>query len=112
MKNLGPIRAKKPFRRATGGRNQQTARAGEYFVAGELSRRGAYAVTFAGSMPRIDILASSFTRTRTANIQVKTRRLGSWQASTNEGRLSRPDPNETHFWIFVDIGTSLDQPSY
>ena len=44
------------MRRATGARNQQTGRAGEYFVAAERSRRGAYAVTFAGSMPRIDIL--------------------------------------------------------
>lgn len=37
---------------------QQVARAGEHFVAAELHRRGAYAVTFAGNMPDIDILAS------------------------------------------------------
>jgi hypothetical protein len=37
---------------------QQVARAGEHFVAAELHGRGAYAVTFAGNMPEIDILAS------------------------------------------------------
>lgn len=37
--------------KATSARNQQTARAGEYFVAPELNRRGANAVTFAGNMP-------------------------------------------------------------
>jgi hypothetical protein len=37
---------------------QQVARAGELSVAGNLNRRGAYAVTFVGNMPEIDILAS------------------------------------------------------
>lgn len=74
------------LRRATGARNQQTARAGEYFVAAELNRRGAYAVTFAGNMPKIDIVASNVGRTREVSIQVKTRRSGTWQTSTEEGR--------------------------
>jgi hypothetical protein len=50
---------------------QQVARAGEHCVAGELHRRGAYAVTFVGTMPRIDILASNAEQTRTVMIQVK-----------------------------------------
>ncbi len=36
----------------------QVGRAGEFFVAAEIHRRGGYAVTFAGNMPGIDILAS------------------------------------------------------
>jgi hypothetical protein len=36
-----------------GASNQQVARAGEHFVAAELNKRGAYAVTFAGNMPKI-----------------------------------------------------------
>ena len=40
-----------------GASNQQVARAGEHFVAAELNKRGAYAVTFAGNMPKIDLLA-------------------------------------------------------
>jgi hypothetical protein len=44
---------------------QQVARAAEHLVAAELHRRGAYAVTFAGNMPRIDIVASNLEQTRT-----------------------------------------------
>jgi len=52
---------------------QQVARAGEHLVAAELHRRGAYAVTFSGNMPEIDILASDLSQTRTVAIQVKTK---------------------------------------
>ena len=52
---------------------QQVARAGEHFVAAELNRRGVYTVTFAGNMPKIDVLASDKEQTRTVSIQVKTR---------------------------------------
>jgi len=88
---------------ATGARNQQTGRAGEHFVAAELNRRGAYAVTFAGNMPKIDILASNLERTRTVHIQVKTRRSGTWQTSVDEGRKGKRSSNETNFWIFVNL---------
>ena len=95
-----------------GARNQQTARAGEYFVAAELNRRGAYAVTFAGNMPKIDVVASNVKRTREVNIQVKTRRSGSWHTSTDEGRRCRRNPGEKNFWILVDLGEASPAPSY
>lgn len=100
-------------RGATGARNQQTARAGEYFVAAEINRRGAYAVTFAGNMPKIDIVASNVSRTREASIQVKTRRSGTWQTSTDEGRRrQRPRQDEKGFWVFVDLATDKGPPIY
>ena len=40
-----------------GASNQQVARAGEHFVTAELNKRGAFAVTFAGNMPKIDLMA-------------------------------------------------------
>src|SRR5437016_4726435 len=80
--------------------NQQVARAGEHFVAAELHRRGAYAVTFAGNMPRIDILASNVGQTRTVMIQVKTMRSGSWQTTTRAGIPREAVPEELRFWIF------------
>lgn len=98
--------------RSSGARNQQTARAGEYFVAAELNRRGAYAFTFAGNMPKIDILVSNLNRTRTVSIRVKTRRTGSWQTSIDKGQPSKRNPKETHFWVFVDLGKSEAPPSY
>ena len=51
---------------------QQVGRAGEMFVAAEIHQRGGYAVTFAGDMPGIDILASDLTDSRGISIQVKT----------------------------------------
>ncbi len=96
-----------------GARNQQTARAGEYFVAAELNRRGAYAVTFAGNMPKIDIVASNVKRTREVTIQVKTRRSGSWHSSIDEGRRRRqPHQDEKGFWVLVDLATDKGPPIY
>lgn len=100
------------MRKATGARNQQTGRAGEYFIAVELSRRGAYAVPFAGNMPRIDILASNLDRSRTVSLQVKTRRAGTWQTSIDEGRRTRRKENETDFWVLVDLHDPPDSPEF
>lgn len=91
----------------------QVGRAGEHFVAAELHRRGAYAVTFAGNMPRIDILASSLDQTRTVAIQVKTMRSGAWQTSTKYG-VPMPDaPVDDRFWVLVQLGKTPDAtPAY
>lgn len=93
--------------------NHQVGRAGEHFVAAELHRRGAYAVTFAGNMPRIDILASDLDQTRTVAIQVKTMRSGSWQTSIKYAVPVPANPADDHFWILVHLGRSLDaSPAY
>jgi len=97
---------------ARGSKIQQTARAGEHYVAAELNRRGAYAVTFAGNMPKIDILASDINQTRTVSIQVKTRRTGSWHSSIDEGKKCTEPQDEISFWIFVDLEDSSKPPSY
>jgi hypothetical protein len=59
---------------------QQVGRAGELYVAAEMHRRGGYAVTFAGNMPAIDILASDRDLVRRITIQVKTKAKGTWHA--------------------------------
>ncbi|QUV79962.1 hypothetical protein [Chloracidobacterium thermophilum] len=38
--------------KSRGASNQQVGRAGEYFVVAELNKRGAFAVPFAGNMPK------------------------------------------------------------
>lgn len=92
---------------------QQVSRAGEHFVAAELHRRGSYAVTFAGNMPRIDILATNTEQTRTAAIQVKTMSAGSWQTSIKRGsRREEPTEEETHFWVFVDLRKPPAAPEF
>jgi hypothetical protein len=88
---------------------QQVARAGEHYVAAELHRRGAYAVTFAGNMPEIDLLACDRERARIVAIQIKTKRSGDWQTDIRKGRAD-PIPDDTHFWVLVDLGS--ERPSF
>lgn len=92
---------------------QQVSRAGEHFVAAELHRRGAYAVTFAGNMPRIDILATNTEQTRTAAIQLKTMTARTWQTSITRGRRrEEPTEEDTHFWILVELKKPPAQPEF
>jgi Holliday junction resolvase-like predicted endonuclease len=83
---------------------QQVARAGEHFVAAELHRRGAYAVTFAGNMPGIDVIASNLDQTRTVTIQVKSKTSGTWHSQYTRGRKRKALPDEIRYWVFVDLG--------
>ncbi len=96
-----------------GARNQQVARAGEHFVAAELNKRGAFAVTFAGNMPKIDLIACDRDQSRTIHIQVKTKRGGRrWHSSTvGSGPMEEP-ADETNFWVFVDLGDLQAHPRY
>jgi hypothetical protein len=97
-----------------GGQTQRVARAGEYFVVAELNKRGAYAVTFAGNMPKIDVMACNHDQTRTIHIQVKTKRGGrTWHSSiTGSAPTTPPDNPEIHFWVFVDLGGRDSPPQY
>jgi predicted Abi (CAAX) family protease len=93
--------------------SQQVARAGEHLVAAEIHRRGGYAVTFAGNMPEIDILANDADQSRTLAIQVKTKRVGSWQTSLREWTVRHPEVADKRFWILVDLSQDPDaQPEF
>lgn len=99
--------------KSVGARNQQTGRAGEYFVVAELNKRGAFAVPFAGNMPRIDILASNSDESRTVYIQVKTKRGGrTWHSNILDGQSMLPKSDELKFWAFVDLGGLDDHPRF
>lgn len=89
---------------------QQVGQAGEHFVAAELHRRGAYAVTFSGNMPNIDILASDVEQTRTVAIQVKTKTYGTWHTTILRGEARKEPDDEARFWILVDIGRDPEMP--
>jgi hypothetical protein len=69
-------------------------------------------VTFAGNMPKIDIFACDVNQKSTVQIQVKTRRAGTWHTSNDEGQKLNRRPNETKFWIFVDISKMDASPDY
>lgn len=94
-------------------KNQQVGRVGEHFVAAELHRRGAYAVTFSGNMPNIDILASDVAQTRTVAIQVKTKTSGTWHTTILRGEPRAEPLDENRFWVLVDIGRDPElAPAY
>lgn len=99
-----------------GARVQQVGRSGEYFVVAELNKRGAFAVAFAGNMPKIDLMACNQDQSRTVHIQVKTKRGGrTWHSSIVGSRpMNQPATplDETNFWIFVDLGELDDAPRY
>lgn len=96
-----------------GARNQQVARAGEHFVVAELNKRGAFAVTFAGNMPKIDLIACNQGQSRTIHIQVKTKRGGrTWHSSIVGSKPMNPPADETDFWVFVDLGDLNASPRY
>ncbi len=96
-----------------GVRNQQVARAGEYFVAAELNKRGAFAVTFSGNMPKIDIIACSNDESRTVYIQVKTKRGGkNWHSSIVGSQPAETKDDEHNFWVFVNLGDEQTPPRY
>jgi hypothetical protein len=80
------------------------------FVVAELNRKGAYATSFAGNLPGMDIIASNVEKTRKAFIQVKTKITGTWQTTNNKGMKRNPAPNDRNFWVFVDI--KPENPDY
>ena len=98
-------------------KNNRVGIAGEYFVAAELNRRGATAVTLTTNMPEVDVVATDPSRSRTIYIQVKTKMTGrtkrtgkptgNWHSRTWEGNKS---PKPEHFWAFVSIPQSRQEP--
>jgi hypothetical protein len=106
--------SKKQISRGT--RIQQVGRAGEYFVVAELNKRGAFAVAFAGNMPKIDLMACNQDQSRTGYIQVKTKRGGrSWHSTIiGSGPMKQPTipMDETDFWVFVELGELDETPRY
>ncbi|RMD60010.1 hypothetical protein D6833_10575 [Candidatus Parcubacteria bacterium] len=98
--------------KSRGASNQQVARAGEYFVVAELNKRGAFAVPFAGNMPKFDIIACNSDGSRTVYIQVKTKRGKTWHSSIVDSQPMDPKADESSFWVFVDLGDMSTSPRY
>lgn len=100
-------------KKSRGASNQQVARAGEHFVVAELNKRGAFAVTFAGNMPKIDVIACDDAQSRNIHVQVKTKRGGpNWHSTIIGSEPMNPRADETNFWVFVDLGNSDAFPRY
>lgn len=75
--------------------------ASQFFVAGELCRRGFSAVITMGNTPNTDILCSNIEGTRFVHIQVKTFIPGNRTCSV--GLKAERDYGESFFWVLGGI---------
>jgi hypothetical protein len=92
------------------GQTIRTGIAGEFFVAGELSKRGWIASLTAKNTPDVDVLASRPTGDVHARIQVKTR-SPAYAYAQRVGRKLRL-VGERDFLVLVDLGTDEEAPLY
>jgi hypothetical protein len=77
--------------------------ASQFFIAGELCRRGYSAVVTLGNTPNVDILCSNQNGTRFAHIQVKTFVPGNRTCSVGMKAMKNVGP--TFFWVLGGIPT-------
>jgi len=75
--------------------------ASQFFIAGELCRRGCSAVVTLGNTPNVDILCSNQKGTRFAHIQVKTFVPGNRTCSVGMKAMKNVGP--TFFWVLGGI---------
>ena len=92
------------------GQTIRTGIAGEFFVAGELSKRGWIASLTAKNTPDVDVLASRPTGDVHARVQVKTR-SPAYAYAHRVGRKLRL-VGERDFLVLVDLGTNDEAPLY
>jgi len=84
--------------------------ASQFFVAGELCRRGYSAVVTLGNTPNTDILCSNLEGTRFVHIQVKTFVPGGRTCSV--GLKAEKDFGENFFWVLGGIPLPGSQDSF
>ena len=84
--------------------------AGEYLVAGELTRRGYIASISLRNSRGIDIIASSSEGTKSISIQVKTNSSGNNRWMLN--KKSEEFYSDNHFYIFVILNQPHERPNY
>jgi hypothetical protein len=75
--------------------------AGQFFVAGELCRRGYMAVVTLGNTPNVDVLCSNRSGTRFVHIQVKTFVPGNRTCSV--GTKAERNFGPSFFWVLAGI---------
>jgi len=84
--------------------------ASQFFVAGELCRRGYAAVVTMGNTPNTDVLCSNRGGTKFVHIQVKTFVPGSM--TCNVGRKAERDFGPSFFWILGGIPLPISTWSF
>ena len=81
--------------------------ASQFFVAGELCRRGYYAVVTLGNAANTDILCSNVAGTKFVHIQVKTYVPGNKTCSV--GQKAEKEYQDNFFWVLGGIREPKDK---
>lgn len=84
--------------------------ASQFFIAGELCRRGYSAVITLGNTPNVDILCSNQQGTRFAHVQVKTFVPGNKTCSVGMKAMQNVGP--TFFWVLGGIPLPASDKSF
>lgn len=83
----------------------------QFFVAGELSRRGVVAVVTNGNCPNTDILCSNVEGDRFVHVQVKTFVPGR-RPTCHVGPKAERDFGESFFWVLSGIPLPGDDQAF
>ena len=94
----------------SGGSRITTGIAGEFLVAGELSKRGWIATLTAKNTPHVDVLAARPSGDVQARIQVKSR-SPAYAYAHRVGKRFAMD-GDRDFVVLVDLGGESDVPRY
>jgi hypothetical protein len=84
--------------------------AGQFFVAGELCRRGYAAVVTLGNTPNTDVLCSNLEGTKFVHIQVKTFVPGNQTCTV--GVKAEKNYGENFFWVLTGIPKPGDSSGF
>jgi hypothetical protein len=95
---------KKPQKHAKSDKSSR-GNASQFFVAGELCRRGLVAVVTIGNTPNTDILCSNADGTKFVHIQVKTFVPGSATVSVGKKAERLYGDGERFVWVLAGIPT-------
>ena len=84
--------------------------ASQFFIAGELCRRGYSAVVTLGNTPNTDILCSNLEGTKFVHIQVKT--FVPINKTCSVGAKAEKNYGDNFFWILGGIPRPEDEPNF
>lgn len=85
---------------------------GEFFVAAEISKRGAIATLTLKNTPSIDVLATNAKKGTFANIQVKTRGIDNNQGWKLSKTVDNKSKIKNHFYVFVNLKENNELNEY
>ena len=80
-----------------------TGATGEFYVAAEISKRGAVATLTVKNTPLIDVIATNLKNGKSASIQVKTRSIGNQQGWKLTNKAEAVSNIKNHFYVFVNL---------